>query len=108
MFKNLLVFILLVSTAIYSQTEIHRNFTKGYVVLTNGDTLRGNLAQVSEAESCDTVDFKTNIMVTGTGFNAGQLRMYKRDHAVCRSRMISSHKEGRVRVIEQGKVHLCR
>ena len=108
MLKNLLPFILLISTVSLSQTEIHRNFTKGYVVLTNGDTLRGNLAQVSESESCDTVFFKKNITDTVTGFNAGQLRMYKRDNVFYSSRIIATKKGAFVNVMELGKVNLYR
>src|SRR5215210_5790868 len=106
MFKNLLVISLFISTIALSQTGTTRSFTQGYVVLTGDDTLKGNLAMLSDEESCEHVYFKKATADTATTFTAADLKGYKRESAVYSGRMIADKKWGFVKVIEKGRVNV--
>lgn len=106
MFKNLFVFFLFISTITLSQTEVQRSFTQGYVVLSGGDTLKGNLAVLSEEESCERVYFRKNVTDTVTAYRPQELRMYKREGSVYVFKPLSDKKSGFVKWIEKGNVNV--
>ncbi len=104
--RYILIFLILLTNAALSQTNVQRNFTQGYIVLLSGDTLKGNVALFSEEESSAHVDFKKNNYDTVSVFKPAEVSMYKRDNSFYFTKPVTDKKNAFVKIMEKGKVNL--
>ena len=106
--KYKFIFALLVLFAIAAPAQIsnQKNFTQGYIVLLNGDTLKGNLALLTDEESCSFISFKKNTLDTVTTFTPDKVRVYNRENFFYEARPVTDKKTFFFQLIENGKVKL--
>ena len=90
---------------LHAQSVMH-SFTQGYLVKMNGDTLKGNIASLSEEENSDTVYFKQKADDAVTTFLPEDVKMFKREGNLYFSKQVSERKQAFVKLIEKGKVNL--
>ncbi len=108
MYKRVLFFLLLTIHTVHAQQSKSRSFTQGYLVQLNGDTLRGNMAALSEEESCGRIEFKKNNIDTVTIYSPDNVLLYKREGSVYVTKKIKDSKNQFVKVLEKGKINLYR
>ena len=106
--KGILSILVLATNGVLAQSSQSRSFTQGYIVQQNGDTLKGNMAMLSEEESCAHIDFKKNNLDTVTVFTSDNVQLYKRENSVYVSKRVTDKKTAFVKSIEKGRINLYR